>query len=209
MLAQIREAVLRGDMESVGGLTQKALKKGIEARRILEEALTPAMDQVGREYETGERYIPEMLISAEAMKVALTYLRPLLAEGGVDPRGTVVFGTVEGDLHDIGKDLVIMMLEGAGFHVHDLGVDVPASEFVDAVRQFRPTIVGMSALLSTTMVHMADVVKALSDAGVRDQVYIMVGGAPVSRAYAQEIGADEYAPDAAVAARVALQLASR
>ena len=164
------------------------------------------MDVVGREYEEGERYIPEMLISAEAMKAAMEVLRPKLVETGAKPRGKVVIGTVEGDLHDIGKNLVAMMLEGAGFEVIDLGVEVTAKQFVHAVGEHKPDILGMSALITTTMVHMPEVIEALKQTGLRNKVKVMVGGAPITQEYADEIGADGYAPDAASAVELAKRL---
>jgi len=206
MLNEIREAVLRGDLDAARRATADALADGIAPGEILNDALIAAMDVVGEEYESGIRFIPEMLISAEAMKSAMTVLRPVLAEAGIEPRGRIVLGTVEGDLHDIGKDLVGMMLEGAGFEVIDLGVEVAAERFVDAVREHRPNLVGMSALLTTTMVYMPEVIRALEDAGLRDSVRVIIGGAPVTAEYADEIGADGYAEDAAGAVRLATRL---
>jgi len=206
MLDKIKQAVLAGDMEGIAELTNQALAQGIGAREILDQALTPAMDIVGEEYEKGERYIPEMLISAEAMKGAVAILKPLLVEAGVEARGKLVIGTVEGDLHDIGKDLVAMMVEGAGFEVINLGAEITAEEFVKAVKEYKPNIIGMSALLTTTMIHMPDVIDALKQAGLRDQVKVMIGGAPVTQGYADKIGADGYAPDAASATKLAKSL---
>lgn len=206
MLDSIKQAVLDGEMEQAVGLTERAISEGLKARQILDEALTPAMDVVGQEYEDGKRFVPEMLISAEAMQGALAKLKPLLAEAGVEPRGRVVIGTVEGDLHDIGKDLVAMMLEGAGLEVVDLGVDVTAEAFVQAVRDYNPSILAMSALLTTTMIHAPEVIQALREAGLRDKVKVIVGGAPVTAGFAREIGADGYAPDAASAAKLATSL---
>jgi len=205
-LTNIKQAVLEGDMENAAQLTETALSQGLNAQEILNKALTPAMDIVGQEYEKGDRYVPEMLISAEAMKRALNKLRPLLAEAGVEPRGVIVLGTVEGDLHDIGKDLVAMMLEGAGFEVINLGVEVTAEAFVQAVREHNPSILAMSALLTTTMIHMPEVIDAMKQAGLRDQMKVMVGGAPLTQAYADKIGSDGYAPDAASAAKLAARL---
>lgn len=205
-LARIKSAVLEGDMENTAQLATTALSQGVDAQDILNQALTPAMSIVGEEYEKGDRYVPEMLISAEAMKCALSELRPLLAEAGVKPRGVIVIGTVEGDLHDIGKDLVAMILEGAGFEVIDLGVEVTAEAFVQAVRKHNPNILAMSALLTTTMIHTPEVIEALEEAGLRDQVKVIVGGAPVTQEYANEIGADGYAPDAASASKLAASL---
>jgi len=196
MLQYIREAVLEGDQERTRELVESALAEGIESSSLLNEALIPAMDVVGQEYETGIRFLPEMLISAEAMKEAMKILRPILAEAGVAARGRVVLGTVQGDLHDIGKDLVCMMLEGAGFEVIDLGTEVGLEQFVESVREYHPDIVAMSALLTTTMIYMPGVVEALERAGLREAVKIVVGGAPVTQEYADAIGADGYAADA-------------
>ena len=206
MLDKIKQAVIAGAMESIAELTKQALAQGIGARDILDKALTPAMDIVGEEYERGERYVPEMLISAETMKASVAILKPLLVEAGVEARGKVVIGTVEGDLHDIGKDLVAMMLEGAGFEVINLGTEVTAEEFLKAAKEHNPDIIGMSALLTTTMTHMPEVIDALKQAGLRDKVKVMIGGAPVTQEYADKIGADGYAPDAASATRLAKSL---
>ncbi len=206
MLDKIKQAVLAGEMEGIAKLTNQALAQGIEAREILDQALTPAMDIVGKEYEDGERYVPEMLISAATMKGAVTLLKPLLVEAGVKARGKLVIGTVEGDLHDIGKDLVAMMVEGVGFEVINIGTEITAEEFVNAVKEHKPDIVGMSALLTTTMIHMPEVIDALKQAGLRDQVKVMIGGAPVTQGYADKIGADGYAPDAASATKLAKSL---
>ena len=194
------------EVEKAIKLTQKALNEGLNAEEVLNKALIPAMNVVGEQYERGERYIPEMLLSAQAMKGAMEKLRPFLVKGGVKLKGKVVIGTVEGDLHDIGKNLVSMMLEGAGFEVHDLGTDVPASRFIEAIKEHDADLVGMSALLTTTMVHMPEVIKALEENGLRDRVKVMIGGAPVTQGYADEIGADGYAPDAASAVKLAERL---
>ena len=199
MLEKIREAVLVGDLESASSLTKKALDSGVSPEQVLKESLIAAMDIVGQEFETGVRYIPEMLISAEAMKASMELLRPQLLESGVESRGKVVIGTVEGDLHDIGKDLVATLLEGAGFEILDLGVEVSAQRFVDAVREHEPHVVAMSALLTTTMIHMPEVIRALEETDLRKKVRIVVGGAPITKAYAAEIGADGYAADASSA----------
>ncbi len=206
MLDKIKQAVLAGEMEGIAELTNQALAQGIGAREILDQALTPAMDIVGEEYEKGDRYVPEMLISAETMKGAVTILKPLLVEAGVKARGKVVIGTVEGDLHDIGKDLVAMMLEGAGFEVVNLGVEVTAEEFLKAAKEHEADIIGMSALLTTTMIHMPKVIDTLQQAGLRDKIKVMIGGAPVTQGYADKIGADGYAPDAASATKLAKSL---
>ncbi|MCK4681989.1 corrinoid protein [Candidatus Bipolaricaulota bacterium] len=206
LLKRVKQAVLAGEMEGIAELTNQALAQGVGAREILDQALTPAMDIVGEEYERGDRYVPEMLISAETMKSAMVVLKPLLADAGVKARGKVVIGTVEGDLHDIGKDLVAMMLEGAGLEVVNLGAEVTAEEFLKAAKEHEPNIIGMSALLTTTMIHMPEVIEGLKQAGLRDSVKIIIGGAPVTQGYADKIGADGYAPDAASATKLAKSL---
>ncbi|MFP4136641.1 MAG: corrinoid protein [Candidatus Acetothermia bacterium] len=199
LLEDLGQAVFDMDEDTTVELTEKAIDEGMDPEVILNDSLVPAMDEVGEEYEKGERYVPEMLLSAEAMKGAMKLLRPLLAESGVEPAGIVVIGTVEGDLHDIGQNLVSMMLEGAGFEVINLGAETPAEEFVEAVKENDANVLGMSALLTTTMTHMPDVIEALEEEGIRDQVEVAIGGAPVSQDYADEIGADGYAADAAAA----------
>jgi len=199
LLEDLGQAVFDMDEDTTVELTEEAIDEGMDPEVILNDSLVPAMDEVGEEYEKGERYVPEMLLSAEAMKGAMKLLRPLLAESGVEPAGIVVLGTVEGDLHDIGQNLVSMMLEGAGFEVINLGAETPAEEFVEAVKENDANVLGMSALLTTTMTHMPDVIEALEEEGIRGQVQIAIGGAPVSQDYADEIGADGYAADAAAA----------
>lgn len=206
VITELKQAVLDGEEEKAAELTKKALREGVEPARILNEALIPAMEIVGNEYQQGIRYIPEMLISAEAMKAAMRVLRPKLTETGVRLKGKVVIGTVEGDLHDIGKNLVAMMLEGAGFEVIDLGVEVTAESFVQAVKEHHPDVLGMSALLTTTMTHMSEVIEALKKAGLRDKVKVIIGGAPVTQEYSEKIGADGYAPDAASAVQLVKRL---
>lgn len=202
---EIYDNVINGNAEAVQALTSQAIAEGFSADELLKQALIPAMAEVGQRFERHEFYVPEMLIAARAMKHGVEVLRPLLVEAGTKPVGTVVIGTVAGDLHDIGKNLVTMMLEGTGFQVVDLGVDVPADAFVQAVREHAPQIVGMSALLTTTMLAMRTTIEALKEAGLRDQVVVMVGGAPLTESFADEIGADLYAPDASAAARKAKQ----
>lgn len=202
---EIKQAIFHGDAAKVAEGVRENLKAGDGPGEILNEALVPPMIEVGDMYERGEVYVPEMLVAAHAMKAGMEILRPELVKAGVQPLGKVGLGTVQGDIHDIGKNLVVMMLEGAGFEVLDLGIDVPAEKFIDAV-QGGIDILGMSGLLTTTIPAMPEVIKALKVAGVRDQVKIMVGGAPVTEAYKEEIGADGYAPDAASAVRVAKEL---
>ena len=196
----ISEVLQRGDAEKVGELVKKALEENFAPKKILEDGLIKGMDIIGAKFKRNEVYVPEVLIAARAMRVGMEVLRPKLTETGVKSIGKVIIGTVKGDLHDIGKNLVKMMLEGAGFEVVDLGVDVSADKFVEAVKEHQPNIIGMSALLTTTMVNMPEVIKALEVAGLRDKVKIMVGGAPITQNYADQIGADGYSPDAASAA---------
>jgi len=205
MIQEIREAVIHGQAKDVVPKVQQALQEGVAPDVILREGLIDAMREVGRLFEEGEFFVPEMLIAARAMKAALEILKPLLVDQGVEPLGRVVIGTVKGDLHDIGKSLVAMMMEGAGFEVMDLGVDVPSDKFIEAIRG-GANILAMSALLTTTMPNMKTTIQAIHEAGLRPQVKIMVGGAPVTQAYADEIGADGYAPDASAAARKAQEL---
>lgn len=199
----IYNKVLAGDAKGVKALTSQAIEEGFEAEELLNEVLIAAMAEVGERFERLEFYIPDMIVAARAMKYGVEVLQPLLAETATKPMGTVVIGTVAGDLHDIGKNLVIMMLEGVGFRVVDLGIDVPPDAFVQAVRDNSPRFVGMSALLTTTMRAMKATVEALDKAGLRDKVVVMVGGAPVTQRYADIIGADLYAADASSATRKA------
>jgi 5-methyltetrahydrofolate--homocysteine methyltransferase len=196
----IYEAVLDGDAATTRTEVKTALEVGVLAADILNEGCIPAMTEVGRLFEEGEKYVPEMLISAHAMKAGLAILQPYLVDAGVEPVGKVILGTVRGDLHDIGKNLVGMMLEGTGFEVIDLGVDVSPDGFAEAVKEHQPHFVGLSALLTTTMPGMKATIEALEKDGVREQVMVMVGGAPVTQQFAEEIGADLYAPDASAAA---------
>jgi 5-methyltetrahydrofolate--homocysteine methyltransferase len=206
ILSKIASNLYDGEDEVVAGLVQQALDEGMAPNEVLQNGLIAGMDEVGRDFKAGDLFVPEVLIAARAMHAGMGVLRPLLAESDAKSAGTYVIGTVKGDLHDIGKNLVKMMLEGAGFETVDLGTDVEPAAFVEAVRAHRPSLVGMSALLTTTMVQMKATIEALEEAGVRDQVKIMVGGAPVTEAYAQEIGADAYAADAASAVDAAREL---
>jgi 5-methyltetrahydrofolate--homocysteine methyltransferase len=205
-LARLREAVVEGHARPAHEACAAALEEGTPPGRILQEALVPAMDEVGRRYECGDYFLPEMLISARAMKEALALLRPRLVATDVKPAGTVVAGTVKGDLHDIGKNLVCMMLEGAGFEIVDLGSDVPADAFVRAARQ-GADLVALSALLSTTMPNIRATIEALAASGLRSRVKVIVGGAPVNEGVAREYGADGYAADASAAVALARALA--
>ena len=200
---ELYESVVNGEGEAVKTLTAQAVAEGFTAGELLNDVLIPAMTDVGQRFERQEFFVPEMLVAARAMKYGVEVLRPHLVAAGVKPIGTVVMGTVQGDLHDIGKNLVIMMLEGTGFRVIDLGVDVPESKFVAAIREHQPDFVAMSALLTTTMMAMKAAVEALKKAGVRDQVKVMIGGAPVTQKFADELGVEIYAADASSAARKA------
>ena len=204
-LKPLYDAVVNGELEQVEEGVRAALAANIPADQILNEVLIPAMSEVGRLFEAQEYYVPEMLVSAEAMRAGVAILKPLLAASGAAAGPQVVFGTVKGDLHDIGKNLVIMMLEGAGFQVTDLGVDVPPDQFIKAV-QDGAQLVGLSAMLTTTMPNMKVTIDALKTAGVRDKVKVMVGGAPLTQAYASQIGADGYSQDAGAAVRKAKEL---
>ena len=202
------EGVVAGNAKKVKELTEQALAEGEPPEKVLTGALIPAMSEVGRRMKEGEYYVPEVLISARAMYSALSVLRPKLAETGAKPTGVVVAGTVKGDLHDIGKNLVCMMLEGAGYQIHDLGTDVAPGKFVEAVQQKGADIVALSALLTTTMPSMKSTIEAIKEAGLRGKVKVLIGGAPVTQRYADEIGADGYAPDAASAVDIAKMVAS-
>jgi 5-methyltetrahydrofolate--homocysteine methyltransferase len=204
-LKEIYQFVIVGDMEGVESSVKAALAEGVESTIILNESLISAMSEVGRRYENGEFFVPEMLVSARAMQSGLRLLKPHLVASGVPATGRVAIGTVKGDLHDIGKNLVGMMLEGAGFEILDLGVDVAPDTFLDAVRQ-GAQIVCMSALLTTTMNNMGITIKALEDAGLRENVKVLIGGAPVTSEFAKSIGADAFAPDASSATRIAREL---
>jgi 5-methyltetrahydrofolate--homocysteine methyltransferase len=209
ILQEIASNLYDGEDEKVAGLVQQALDQGMAPDEILSGGLIAGMDEVGKDFKAGDLFVPEVLIAARAMQAGMSILRPLLAEGDLPSAGKYLIGTVKGDLHDIGKNLVKMMLEGAGFETIDLGTDVGPADFVAAVREHQPSLMGMSALLTTTMVNMKTTIEALEEAGLRDSVKIMVGGAPVTAAFAKEIGADSYAPDAASAVDVARGLAGR
>jgi len=204
VLEKINKGVMEGDQDLVVEGVNAALEEKKTAETILKQGMMTAMAEVGRLFEEGEYFVPELLIAARAMQGGLDILKPLLVAEDVEPIGKAVIGTVKGDLHDIGKNLVGMMLQGAGFEVTDLGSDVTPDQFVDAVKQSGANIVGMSALLTTTMTQMPTTIDAFNQAGIRDTVKILVGGAPVTDAYAQQIGADGFAPDASQAARLAL-----
>jgi 5-methyltetrahydrofolate--homocysteine methyltransferase len=205
VLEEIRKSIINMEDQKAADLTRQALER-FPAEEILNRSLIPAMETVGSEYEEGKKFIPEMLLSSEAMTAALEVLKPALAQSGVKKAGKVIMGTVEGDVHDIGQRMVCIMLEGAGFEVHSLGVDVPASSFVEAVKEENPNIVGMSALLTTTAPNMKKAIEALRANGLRDKVKVMVGGAVLNQRLADQFGADGFAPDAAAAVRLAKSL---
>lgn len=204
-LQPIYQAILDGDMPAAQESVLAAVDAGIPAAEILNNALIPAMGEVGRLFEEGEYFVPEMLIAARAMKAGLAIIKPLLVDSGVEPVGTFAIGTVSGDLHDIGKNLVAIMMEGAGFEIVDLGTDVRIEDFV-AAAQNGADVIGLSALLTTTMSNMGVIVKAIEAAGIRDQVKIIVGGAPITDEYAAKIGADGFAPDASQAVTLVKKL---
>jgi corrinoid protein of di/trimethylamine methyltransferase len=208
MKEQLTQALIAGNGETVNALTTALLASGTSAREILDEALLPGMEVVGERMRKGECFIPEVLLSARTMQGALDLIRPHLGEGEGAGLGTIVIGTVEGDLHDIGKNLVAMLLQGAGFTVVNLGTGVKSADFVAAVKEHSPVIVGMSALLTTTLPHMAETIAALKDAGLRDSVKVMIGGAPVTQAFADELGADGYGANAGMAVERAKALAT-
>lgn len=195
----ISEAVIAGKIEEIIELTQQALQGGSQADEILHKGLLPGMDVVGQRFKAAEMFIPEVLRSAKTMAASMEILQPLLSESDASGSGTVVIGTVEGDLHDIGKNLVAMMLEGAGFKVVDLGTDVKPQQFLDAAKEYKPNILGMSALLTTTMPKMGETINALKEAGIRGQIKVMAGGAPVTQDFVDEIGADAYGSNATAA----------
>ncbi len=206
ILDSIYDAVLEGDIPGAPALVQQALDAGIAPETILNDGMIAAMAEVGARYECGDIYVAEMFISAKTLQAALNVLRPHLRSANVQAKGKVLVGTVKGDMHDIGKNLVAMMLEGAGFEVQDLGSDVHPSKFVDAVNTAQPDLIALSALLTTTMPSMKSTIDALAAAGLRDRVKVMVGGAPVNQEYADAIGADGYAQDASQAAALAKSL---
>jgi len=205
ILEQLSAVVIEGDEEKTPGLVQKALDEGFSAKEILDNALVVGMTEVGVRFKRGDMFVPEVLMSAEAMQAGLDVIRPMLAESGEEMLGKIVMGTVKGDLHDIGKSLVGMLCEGAGFEVIDLGFNVDPEKFVAAIKEHKPNIVGMSALLTTTMRSMGHTIKAIEEAGLRDSVKIMVGGAPVDSDFADRVGADGYGSNAPAGSDLAKQ----
>jgi len=202
-LKQLFEAILSGDAKASQTITQQALAEGIDPLKLVNEYMVPAMDEVGRRFESCEYFVPELLISARAMKGALDLIRPLLTARGDEPVGRVAIGTVKGDLHDIGKNLVASLLEGGGFEVIDLGVNVPPEKFIATIKEKKANVVAMSALLTTTMPAMKTTIDALKQAGVREHVKVLIGGAPITQKYAEEIGADGYSENAVGAVALA------
>jgi 5-methyltetrahydrofolate--homocysteine methyltransferase len=194
-MEDLKKFIMTGKAKEAKEQVQKLLDGGEAAEKILREAMIPAMDEVGDLFQKGEYFVPEMLVAARAMQQGLDVLKPSLVDSGVEPLGKIVIGTVKGDLHDIGKNLVVMAMEGAGFEVVDLGTDVSAEKFVEAIKEHKPQLIGMSALLTTTMLAMKDAIKAIEAAGLRDQVKIMIGGAPIRQEFCDEVGADFYGPD--------------
>jgi 5-methyltetrahydrofolate--homocysteine methyltransferase len=208
-LEQISQAVVKGDQNATIELVQAAVDAQVDANTIMQKGLIPAMSDVGQLYEDGEYFVPEMLISARAMKAGLEIIKPFLAGSDLKPAGTVAVGTVKGDLHDIGKNLVGIMLEGAGFAIHDLGTDVSPERFIETIRTNQVDLVALSALLTTTMPMMETTINAITRAGMRNQVKIIIGGAPITQAYADKIGADGFAPDASQAVKLAVNLVNQ
>lgn len=206
VIKKIFDEILNGELETVEDLVKQGVSNGLPAAEILNVAMIPAMDEVGRRFEEGDLFVPEMLMSARTMQAGLTILSPYLKDADVKATGKVIAGTVYGDMHDIGKNLLLIMLEGAGFEIEDLGTGVTADQFVEAARTSPGAILGMSALLTTTMPYMKTTIDALQAAGLREQVKVIVGGAPINEEYAQKIGADGYAPDASRAVRLAKTL---
>lgn len=191
----LREAVVAGKVKETTEQVQKLLKDGQDPNAMMQEAMIPAMDVVGDLFQKGEVYLPEMLMAAKAMKAGLEILKPRMFQGEATSAGTVVIGTVRGDMHDIGKNLLSIALEGAGFKVVDLGIDVPPEAFVESLKDHQPKVLGLSALLTTTMIAMREVIEAIQEAGLRETVKVMIGGAPVTKEFADEIGADFFGPD--------------
>lgn len=207
--AELYNAILTGNAKKASEITTAALAANANPSELVQKYMIPAMDEVGRRFECNEYFVPELLIAARAMKTSLELITPQLVASGAQPMGRVVIGTVQGDLHDIGKNLVASMLEGGGFQVIDLGVDVPAEKFVEAAKEKEGTILALSALLTTTMTMMKTVIEALDKAGVRSKVKVMVGGAPITQQYADEIGADGFSDNASAAVAVARKLVAK
>jgi len=203
---KLSESVIKGEEEKVKELVQELIDEGLEPSEIINQGLISGMNVVGKRFKAGDMFVPEVLLSARSMKGGMELVKPLLVEGDMEEAGKVLLGTVEGDLHDIGKNLVGMMMESGGLEVINLGTDVTAAEFADAVREHKPDVLGMSALLTTTMLEMQNTIEVLIEEGLRDSVKIIVGGAPVTKEFADEIGADGWAPDAASAKDLVFEL---
>jgi 5-methyltetrahydrofolate--homocysteine methyltransferase len=208
-MEQLRELVKQGKAPETEARVKELLDKGEDPEVILKQALIAAMDDVGELFQKGEYFVPEMLVAARAMQRGMDVIKPLVVEKGIKPLGKVVIGTAKGDLHDIGKNLVAMSLEGAGVEVVDLGIDVGPDKFVKAVKEHKPDVVGMSALLTTTMLSMKDIIQALKDEGLRDSVKVMIGGAPIRQEYADEIGADYYGRDSTEAKNIVRNIVTK
>jgi len=203
---KISTAILEGDSDASASITQKGLDEGVSAADLMNNALIVGMNEVGVRFKAGDMFVPEVLMSAEAMASGMDLLRPLLIESGTKMAGTIVMGTVQGDLHDIGKNLVSMMCEGAGFQIVNIGFDAAPAKFIEAIKEHQPEIVGMSAMLTTTMRAMGHTIKAIEEAGLRDKVKVMVGGAPVDQEFADRIGADGYGANGPASSELAKQL---
>jgi len=206
LVEKLKNLVIEGDLGGAPKVTQEALQAGIDPQSIIDQALIAAMEVIGGKFSCGDLYIPEMLLSARTMQRALDVLRPLIVDQGIKAKAVVVFGTVQGDVHDIGKNLVIMMMQGAGFEIHDLGVDVPPERFYEAIQRHKPDLFCMSALLTTTQGAMGKAIQFLREKGIRQTIKIMVGGAPITEAFSIEVGADGYASDAGSAVEKAKAL---
>ena len=206
LLEKLSTAILEGDAKGTRELVEQGIKNGLAPKEILDNGLIVGMDEVGARFKRGDMFVPEVLMSADSMASAMELLRPLLVASGAETLGKIVFGTVKGDLHDIGKNLVAMMCEGAGFEIIDIGFNAEPQKFIDAIKQHQPKIIGMSAMLTTTMRAMGQTIKAVEEAGLRDKVKVMVGGAPVDRDFANAIGADGYGSNAPSGADLAKQL---
>ncbi len=201
LLDILYDQIVSGDSDGAVATTRNGLARRIDATALLYDAMIPALEEVGKRFESGEYFLPEMLIAARAMQSSMDLLRPHIVQAGIKPIGTFVMGTVAGDIHDVGKNLVNVMLEGAGFAVVDLGINVPGTAFVEAIERHRPLAVGMSAFLTTTMMEIDTNLRLIEAAGLRDRVKVLIGGAPINQAFAVEVGADGYAPDAGAAVR--------
>ncbi|MCR6546314.1 corrinoid protein [Dehalobacterium formicoaceticum] len=209
ILRQLAEAVTEGEQELVEVLTDKAISEGIEPLAIINDGLTKGIEIVGEYFSAGKYYLPDLLLGAKSMEAGIKKIEPLLAGANRESAGTVVMGTVQGDLHEIGKNIVIMMLKTAGFEVVDLGIDVPSQKFIDKIKEIKPQIIGISALLTTTVARQKEIIELLQEEGLRKDVKVMIGGAPINQAWADQIGADGYAEDATVAVDVAKKFIGR